>query len=145
MTLTDRLAGIAALALAGFFGWRTTLIEEPFISDPLGPRAFPLLVCAVLGLAGLVMLLRPDPDPQWPALRSLMEVAAGVLIFLGYAELLPELGFVIATCLAASFLAWRLGASPLGSVIAGLGISLGIYATFHLVLGLSLAKGPFGF
>lgn len=145
MTNTDRITGIAGVAIAAFFAWRTTLIEEPFISDPLGPRIFPLLICVVLGLAGLAMALRPDPEPEWPALGSLLEIAAGVVIFIGYAELLPELGFVISTFLAAGFLAWRLGATPVGAFAAGTGISLGIYTVFHLILGLSLAKGPFGF
>jgi putative tricarboxylic transport membrane protein len=30
-------------------------------------------------------------------------------------------------------------------MIAGIVISVGIYVIFHLVLGLSLAKGPWGF
>ena len=145
MTRTDKITGIAAVAVAAFFAWRTTLIEEPFISDPLGPRVFPLLICAVLGLAGLAMALRPDPEPEWPALRSFLEIAAGIVIFIGYAQLLPELGFVISTFFAAGFLAWRLGAVPIGAIAAGAGISLGIYAVFNLILGLSLAKGPFGF
>ncbi len=45
----------------------------------------------------------------------------------------------------AAYLAWRLGSSVLESVLVGLGTSVGIYAIFHLVLGLSLARGPFGF
>ena len=62
-----------------------------------------------------------------------------------YAELLPEIGFVIATAIAAAFLSWRLGAGPIQAVIAGIAISAGIYVIFHLILGLSLARGPFGF
>jgi putative tricarboxylic transport membrane protein len=31
------------------------------------------------------------------------------------------------------------------SFVTGVGVSVGIYTIFHLVLGLSLAKGPFGF
>ena len=47
--------------------------------------------------------------------------------------------------LAATYLAWRLGATVLGAVLTGVGTSVGIYVIFHLVLGLSLARGPFGF
>jgi len=145
MFLTDRILGLCGLAIAAFFLWQSTLIAEPFISDPLGPKVFPMLIAAVLGLASLVILLRPDPEPEWPGLAGWKEVGAGVVVFVGYAELLPVLGFVIATFLASGFLAWRLGAKPLESVLAGAGLSLGIYAVFHLILGLSLARGPFGF
>ncbi|KXF75954.1 hypothetical protein ATN84_17010 [Paramesorhizobium deserti] len=143
--MTDRLIGATGLAIAVFFAWRATLIEEPFISDPVGPRIFPLIICVLLGLASLGMLLRPDPEPDWPALPGLMEVAAGTVVLVAYAELLPQLGFIIATFFAAGYLAWRLGASPLRATLAGVTISLGIYAVFHLILGLALARGPFGF
>jgi putative tricarboxylic transport membrane protein len=62
-----------------------------------------------------------------------------------YAELLPVIGFVIATVFAAAYLSWRLGSSVIGALLTGLGTSVGIYVVFHLVLGLSLARGPFGF
>lgn len=145
MIKTDRIMGLAGLSIAIFFAWRTTLIAIPFISDPLGPRVFPMIVCVVLALASLAVLLKPDPDPDWGGLPGLLEVAAGTIIFVGYAELLPHLGFVIATFFAAGFLAWRLRASPIAATLAGAGISIGIYVIFHLVLGLSLAQGPFGF
>ena len=59
---------------------------------------------------------------------------------------LPDWAFYpIATALAAAFLTWRLGTSILSSLISGVATSLGIYVIFHLVLGLSLARGPLGF
>jgi len=42
-------------------------------------------------------------------------------------------------------LSWRLGSAPVWAAVSGVGISVGIYVVFHLVLGLSLAKGPLGF
>lgn len=142
---TDRIVGVAAIGIAAFFIWRTTLIETPFISDPVGPKSFPVIVCVLLGLAGLGMILKPDPDPKWPQLAGFLEVAAGTLVFIAYAELLPVLGFVIATFFAGAYLAWRLGSSVLAAAIAGAAISLGIYVVFHLGLGLTLAVGPLGF
>ena len=62
-----------------------------------------------------------------------------------YAELLPEVGFLIATAFASAYLTWRLGTKPLQSVVVGVLTSVGIYVIFHLVLGLSLARGPLGF
>ena len=35
--------------------------------------------------------------------------------------------------------------SPFGGRLVGIGTSVGIYVVFRLILGLSLARGPFGF
>lgn len=145
MKLTDRFVGALGVGIAGFFIWRATLIEEPFISDPVGPKIFPIIICLLLGLASLALVLRPDPEPEWPRLSGILEVVGGLVVFLAYTELLPVLGFVIATIFGAGYLSWRLGARPVAAAIAGLAIALGIYVIFHLALGLNLARGPLGF
>lgn len=143
--MSDRILGGVCIALAAFYVWAATQIQLSFISDPVGPRTFPIIIGVILGLAGLIILLRPDPDPQWPSFARFAEIAAAVIVLAGYAQLLPVLGFLISTAIAAAFLSWRLGAHPVAAIIAGLAISGGIYVVFHLILGLSLARGPFGF
>lgn len=142
---SDRLLGALGLILGLAFIWRATRIETGLIVDPLGPRSFPTLVGAVLALASLFILLRPGAEPEWPALPRWLEIAAAVAVLVGYTLALEPLGFVIATAIASALLSWRLGSSPLWALVSGVGISLGIYAIFHLVLGLSLARGPLGF
>ena len=73
--MNDRVLGALGLGLAGFFVWRATLIELSFISDPVGPRTFPIIICAGLALASLAMLLKPDAAPEWPAASRLFEIA----------------------------------------------------------------------
>ena len=143
--MSDRVLGVCGLLLAAFYIWGATLIQVSFISDPVGPKTFPMIIGGLLGLASLYMIFRPDPEPVWPTFGRLFEIAVAAALFVAYALLLPELGFLIATAVAAAFLSWRLGAGPLAAIVAGICISLGIYIIFHLVLGLSLARGPFGF
>ena len=143
--MSDRIFGAVGLLLALGYAWAALVIEESFLSDAVGPKAFPLIITSVLGLSSLAIFLKPDVAPEWPSLPRLLEVAMAVLAMILYAILLPEAGFIIATAVAAASLTWRLGSSPIGSLITGCLTSLGIYAVFHLVLGLSLAKGPFGF
>ncbi|MBL3702195.1 tripartite tricarboxylate transporter TctB family protein [Sulfitobacter sp. BDSS02] len=143
--MSDRIFGIFGLLLAIGFAFAALAIEESFLSDAVGPKAFPLIIAAVLGLSSIVIALRPDAAPEWPTLARLAEIAAAVVVMILYAELLPEVGFVIATFFAAAYLTWRLGSGLLASLATGLGTSLGIYVIFHLVLGLSLARGPLGF
>jgi len=143
--MSDRILGVVCIALAAFLIWQSTLIELSFIVDPLGPKAFPMIIGGVLGIAGLYPLVKPDRAPVWPSASGFFEITVAVVVMTAYALLLPEIGFVISTAIAASILAWRLGSTPVHSVIAGLSISIGIYLIFHLILGLSLARGPWGF
>ena len=141
----DRLFGGIGLLLAAFFIWQATQIQVSFISDPVGPKTFPIIIGVLLGLSSLTMILRPDPKPHWPALSGMLEIAIAVAVLVVYAYALPQIGFLIATALAAAFLGWRLGTAPLQAILAGIATSVGIYVVFHLILGLSLAKGPLGF
>lgn len=143
--MSDRIFGLVGALLAIGYAFAAMQIEESFLSDVVGPKAFPLIIATVLGISSLVIALRPDASPVWPPLNRLAEIFAAVVVMILYAELLPEIGFIIATAFAAAYLAWRLGSSVLESVLVGIGTSVGIYAIFHLVLGLSLARGPFGF
>lgn len=143
--MSDRIFGVFGLLLAIGYVFAALAIEESFLSDAVGPKAFPLIIAAILGLSSLAILLRPDAEPHWPTLGRLAEVAAAVVVMILYAEMLPVAGFVIATAFAAAYLAWRLGSKPVEAIAVGVGTSVGIYVIFHLVLGLSLAKGPFGF
>lgn len=143
--MSDRIFGIFGVLLAIGFAIAAFAIQESFLSDAVGPKAFPLIIATILGLSSLVIALRPDPEPAWPAIGRLTEIGAAVVVMILYAELLPVIGFVIATAFAAAYLSWRLGSSIIGALATGIGTSVGIYVVFHLVLGLSLARGPLGF
>lgn len=143
--MSDRIFGSASIALSLLMVWATGLIEESFIQDPLGPKAFPLVIAGIMGLSGLVMLFKPDAEPHWPGMVKLAELLATVGVFVAYAEIMPLVGFVLSTAVATTFLVWRLGGTARQSLIGGVVISIGIYAVFQHLLGLNLAKGPWGF
>ncbi|MAM11507.1 MAG: hypothetical protein CML23_13820 [Rhizobiaceae bacterium] len=143
--MSDRIFGGIGLVIAIFFAWQASIIQESFLTDAVGPKVFPYIIAAVMGISSVYFLLKPDPEPHWPRAGRLAEIGLAVLVLAAYAELLPVAGFVIATAVAAAYLTWRLGSRPLESLIIGIGTSVGIYIIFHLVLGLSLARGPFGF
>ena len=85
-----------------------TQIEMSFIMDPLGPRFFPILIGVILGVAALVPILKPDPDPQWPGLRVTLKLILSVIVLVLYALLLKPLGFIAATAIAASILSYQI-------------------------------------
>lgn len=143
--MSDRIFGAVGLLLAIFYGWATLQIQESFLSDAVGPKTFPLGVAVILGLASLAILAKPDSEPDWPSLGRLAEILAAVVVMVLYAEFLDIVGFLIATALATTYLTWRLGTRPLQSGSVGVLTAGGIYVVFKLILGLSLARGPFGF
>ncbi len=143
--MSDRIFGGIGLILAIIFAWQASIIEESFLTDAVGPKAFPYMIATVMGLSSIYFLLKPDPAPHWPSFGRLAEIGLAAVVMFAYAELLPVLGFVIATAIAASYLTWRLGSKPFESIVIGVATSVGIYVIFRLVLGLSLARGPFGF
>ena len=143
--MSDRILGGACLVLAAFYIFFASQVQIGFMSDPMGPRAFPIAIGIVLALAGIYPLLRPDPEPNWPDLSRMLEIVFAVAVMIAYTYALPELGFTVSTTVAAGLLSWRLGAPPLRAAIAGLAIAVGIFVVFRIVLKLSLAIGPWGF
>ncbi|MGQ7845971.1 tripartite tricarboxylate transporter TctB family protein [Granulosicoccus sp. 3-233] len=143
--MSDRIFGGIGLLFALLFIWAAFHIELSFISDPVGPRTFPIILAVVMAVASLVIIIKPDVRPQWPRASRLLEIAIAAGVMVAYALALPEVGFLIATAVASAFLTWRLGTQPLWSLVSGTLTSIGIYTVFHLILGLSLARGPFGF
>lgn len=143
--MSDRLFGGITFLVALAFIVGATQIEAALIFDSLGPSAFPIIIGVVLAISSAYLVVRPDPEPSWPSPRRLAEILLALVIMLAYTFLLEPLGFVIATAVVASLLSWRLGARLPIAVVSGVSVSVGIYVVFHLILGLSLARGPLGF
>lgn len=143
--MSDRVFGGIGLLLGVFFIWQATFIPLSFISDPIGPKTFPIILGVVLSLSSVAIMLLPGGSADWPGMRTFAELSSAVAVLIAYSFVLPLVGFVVSTIFAAFYLCLRLGAPLKGAAIGGVSISLGIYALFHLVLGLSLARGPWGF
>lgn len=143
--MSDRIFGGVGLVLAVFYLWAASIIPDSFMVDVIGPRTFPYIIGAVLTICSVFFLLRPDPEPKWPRLRDFAEIIYAAAVLFLYAWILPKAGFLISTVFATAYLTWRLETKPLNALIVGVATSGGIYVVFREILGLSLAKGPFGF
>jgi len=143
--MSDRIFAVIVLAVALAMGWATTQIQESFIQDALGPKAFPMLIAVLMAVSAMVMFFKPDADPHWPGLYKTLELAATAGVLMAYAQLLPIAGFVLATTCATAFLMLAPGrqCAPVGT---GRGAHcVGIFVLFQYVLGVNMAKGPWGF
>ena len=107
--MSDRLTGLITIIVAlAFFAGATQLEEAPFFADPMGPKVFPMLISSIGLLAGMVLLLRPDEEPNWPQAATIGRLFLAMIVLVFYAYSLKPLGFLASTALAASTLSIKL-------------------------------------
>ena len=140
--MSDRIFGLVVILVALAYIASAFQIQTSFLSDPLGPKAFPIGVGVVAILCAVVMIVRPDEEPEWPVLRSCGALFIAVIVLVGYAYALKPLGFLIPTAVVAAVLSYQISPKPIIAAITGVGLSLGLFALFRFVLGLSLFGFP---
>ena len=142
-TTLDRLTGLVFVALGLGAIWHAQGLQVAFSSDPVGPKAFPMIVGGIMALGGAVLAIRPheiDGDGgRWPM------VGVVGLASLVYPLLLIPMGFITATSLLLIVIARALKGGWWQSVVAALALSAGIFLLIDTLLGLPLPTGPLGF
>jgi len=141
---SDRIFGLVVLFVALGYIASATQIQTSFLSDPVGPKAFPMLIGAVAALSALVLLFRPDPDPNWPKLRTFGAILVAVIVLIIYAYLLKPMGFIIPTIFAAGILSYQISPRRMAAAITGVCLSIGLFLLFKYGLGLGLVAFPKG-
>lgn len=139
---SDRIFGLVAVLGALAYVVGAFQIQSSFMSDPVGSKTFPIIVASAAGICGFVMMLRPDPEPEWPGFGALLGIALSVAVLIGYAYALKPMGFVIPTAIAAGVLSYQIAPRPVFAILAGLGLSIGLFVLFKYVLGLGLVPFP---
>ena len=143
--MTDRITGVLLLALAIAFGLHARSFKTNFLTDPLGPQAWPIMLAVLLGLFSLYLIFRPEAEAVWPKPVVLFRQAVLVGGLIVYALLLEPLGFILATVLVMAFMASLLGARWWQAGVTGVVSSVALYVLFNTLLGLPLpAGGLFG-
>lgn len=138
----DRIFGAVMIVLALGYILSAMNIQTSFISDPVGPRVFPYMVAGVVIITSLTMLLRPDPGTPWPTAMVALKIAAALVVLVGYAVAIRPLGFILPTVVASGLLSYMINPRPVPAVLAGLGLGIGLYVLFKMILGLGLVALP---
>lgn len=139
---SDRIFGLIMGVLALTYIVSATQIQVSFLSDPVGPKGFPILVGIVWAVSAITMVLRPDAEPDWPAWRTIGAIAIAFMVMVAYAYLLKPLGFLIPTAVVAGILSYQINPGGKHAVITGVGISVCLFGIFKYILGLGLAAVP---
>lgn len=142
MMKSDRIFGLVVVlsALAYFAGaWQ---IQAGMMMDPLGPRAFPMLIAAAGLICGIGILLRPDAEPEWPGGRAWIAMGIALVVLVAYAYSIVPLGFLIPTAIASAAIGYLIEPKAMQSVMMGIGLSVVLYVIFKYGLGLGLQPFP---
>ncbi len=140
----DRIFGAVMIVLALGYILSAMNIQTSFLSDPVGPRIFPYMIAGVVILCSLVMILRPDPDAHWPGPAMLLKIGGALAVLIAYALVIRQMGFIIPTAIASGLLAYMIAPRALPAALAGLGLGIGLYVAFRMILGLGLVALPRG-
>lgn len=142
--MTDRTLGICALILAAFMTWAGWDIEAPFAYEPVGPRAFPMLVALLIGLCGLRLAIKGGNPVQGNTPGANARITLMVLGTAAYAFLFQWLGFVIATALMTIYVGRLFGGAWLKCAIGGVVMGLFFFLLFDRALDVVLPAGLLG-
>lgn len=140
--MSDRLLGAVCVVAAAAMAWTAQDYAAAISYEPVGPRAFPLLLASGLGLCGLWLVLRPTAGPEayhgvpW---KGTALCAGAVLV---YALLFQWLGFPLATTLMAMPVGVAFGGSWKQALVGGAALGSVLFLMFDKVLDVVLPTGP---
>ncbi len=141
---SDRLFGLVVLMTALAYIASATQIQTSFLQDPVGPKAFPMLVGAVAAISALVMIIKPDPDPHWPGLKTFGALFIALVVLVAYAYALKPFGFLLPTAVTAAILSYQISPRAMPAIVTGIGLSVGLFLLFKYALKLGLVPFPKG-
>jgi len=136
-----RLPALVLLVLALAYAFEAARIEYAFASDPLGPRAFPLGLSAVLVVLAIAWAIRPGRAEPWPQGALLFEVVGLVALAFLAAWLFDRAGFLIATGLFCAGVAAMFRATLAQAIATGVGQALLWWLVFTKGLRVPLPTG----
>ncbi|MFJ4142351.1 tripartite tricarboxylate transporter TctB family protein [Pseudomonas sp. NPDC089734] len=145
MVLQRIFAAVLLLACAGLalMAWP---YQAPFSYEPVGPRAFPLLMLSLMGVALLYMLIRPTPivhsEDEPPLDReTLIKIGTCIALLLVFAGLFEPLGFILSSILIGIPMARLYGGRWMPSVVVVTLMSVGLYLLFDKTMDVPLPLG----
>ena len=143
--MSDRIFGVLVGLIALGFIATATQVQTSFLSDPVGPKLFPIIISVVALICSVAVIINPDSDPSWPPLKTFLALFVCVIVLIAYALALKPLGFLVPTAICSAVLSFQIHANFKTAVLSGIGLSVVLFSVFKFALGLSLFAFPRGF
>jgi putative tricarboxylic transport membrane protein len=140
--MSDRILGAVCVVASAGIAWAARDYAAAISYEPVGPRAFPLLLAGLMAVSGLWLVLRPT-------LRGggafhgvpLKPTALCMAAVLAYALLFEAVGFTLATAAMALPVGMAFGGSWKQSLAAGVGLGVVLFFLFDKLLDVVLPTG----
>ncbi|MEO6280249.1 tripartite tricarboxylate transporter TctB family protein [Roseateles sp.] len=143
--MSDRILGAVCVVAAAGMAWAARDYAAAISYEPVGPRAFPLLLAALLGGCGAWLVLRPSAHVSGLGLASLKSLGLVVVATFAFALLFQLLGFTLATALMALPVGLAFGGTWKQSLAGGVGLGLFLFLMFDKLLDVVLPTGLLSF
>ncbi|NER63052.1 tripartite tricarboxylate transporter TctB family protein [Pseudomonas sp. MAFF212427] len=144
--ILQRLFALTLLAACVALAIMAWPYQAAFSYEPVGPRAYPLLMLGLMGLALLYMAIRPAPivrkddEPELDR-ETLTKIGLCIGLLLVFAATFEPLGFILSSTLIGIPMARLYGGRWLPStVIVGL-MSIALYLLFDRAMDVPLPLG----
>lgn len=142
--MSDRLLGAACVALGAGMAWAASDYAAPISYEPVGPRAFPMLLAGLLAIGGSWLVLRPSAG-RGIELSQLKTIALAMVAIVVYALLFEVAGFTLATALMAVPVGIAFRGTWKQSLAGGLGLGVVCFFLFDRLLDVVLPTGVLSF
>ncbi len=139
--MSDRIFALSWLGVCVMILFQMWRLDVPFAYEPVGPKAFPLLLAMLMTVCCVLMLVNPDHGIHWPEAPRLGRGLALIAVLLGYASMFEWLGFPLATAAMVFVVARIFGGRLIPGMITGLAIGVIGYLFFERLLQVSLPPG----
>ena len=139
--MSDRIFALALLAVCALIIVQMWFLDVPFAYEPVGPKAFPVILASLMAACCVSLLTSPDRNIQWPDKALLTKGATLVAVLLGYAMFFETLGFALATAIMVVAVSSVFGGRIVPGVLIGTLIGAFGYLFFDRMLQVSLPLG----
>jgi putative tricarboxylic transport membrane protein len=138
--MIDRVFGVFLLLLGVFVLYGGLMLQVPFSYDPLGPKAFPIILGVLLSVLSVVVIVKPQAT-KFPGLNTELKTVLIVVLLVMYQVTFNVLGFLLSTTFLVFFIAKIFKGTTLQAFSAGIGVSLCVYGIFSFLLDVPLPVG----
>jgi putative tricarboxylic transport membrane protein len=145
--ILQRIFAVSLLAVCAALAVMAWPYQAPFSYEPVGPRAFPLLILGLMAVALVFLAIRPTPvargddEPELDR-ATLTKVIACFALLLVFAATFEPLGFILSSILIGVPMARLYGGRWLPGAIVVVAMSVLLYWLFDRVMDVPLPLGP---
>lgn len=117
--------------------------QAPYSYEPVGPRAYPILLLALMAIGALVIVVKPDAFQPFEGMdRAIgIKIVAYLVLQLLLARLFIPLGFLVTGFIFLLPSSRLYGAKWRDAIIISVLIPIVLYVLFYMLLGISLPRG----